>query len=76
MRLKLMKKNDKITASINMLVSMMIRDRAYYYKTNRLDELKRFRKSKTYKCLYDIKTGLWLNGPSYLMNEYEKEIKK
>ena len=28
--------------------------------------------SKTYKCLYDFETGLWQEGPDYLIDTYKR----
>lgn len=30
-------------------------------------------KSKTYQLLCDIKTGLWTEGPDYIIDMYQKE---
>ena len=38
--------------------------------------MREFRKSHTYQNLYDSRTGLWENGPDYLSEEYDDELRK
>lgn len=39
-------------------------------------ELLKFTRSKTYEALFDFGTRLWAEGPDYLRDTYEAEIKK
>ena len=39
-------------------------------------ELLKFTRPKTYEALFDFGTRLWAEGPDYLRDTYEAEIKK
>ena len=39
-------------------------------------ELLNFARSKTYNALFDFDTRLWAEGPDYLRDLYEDELKK
>ena len=58
------------------LVTMMVFDRARREDRDPVEVLREFRKSHTYQNLYDSRTGLWENGPDYLSEEYDDELRK
>ena len=58
------------------LVTMMVFDRARREVRDPVEILREFRKSRTYQNLYDSRTGLWENGPDYLSEEYDDELRK
>lgn len=68
-----MKKETRDYA-IDLLTAMVVENRAE--KENRkFDEVFReFRRSRTYRTLLDYKTGLWMNGPDYISDEYDIEL--
>lgn len=59
---------------INNLVAMVVETIRYDKPDLTSDEiLDKFTKSKTYQLLCDIKTGLWTEGPDYIIDMYQKE---
>lgn len=61
------------------LVSMVISDiKEYFPNTPENQILSDFTSSKTYSELFREETGLWAEGPDYIINMYleEKGIKK
>ena len=58
------------------LVTMMVFDRARREARDPVEILREFRKSHTYQNMYDSRTGLWENGPNYLSEEYDDELRK
>lgn len=42
-------------------------------KISKIKAFDRFMKSKTAEMLFDEDTGLWLNGPDYIADEYVRE---
>lgn len=56
------------------LVAMIIEDLHSYFPNKSNDFLiTDFSCSETYAMLFDFKTGLWAEGPTYVMNMYLKE---
>jgi len=60
--------------AMDLLVSMVVAYRAE--KENRLQEeiWSEFRRSQTYENLLNPDTGLWMNGPDYISDEYDLEL--
>ena len=56
------------------LVAMVVEDRAKKEKRPAVEVLRQFRRSRTYAMLFDKDTGLWMNGPDYISEEYDLEI--
>ena len=59
---------------MGLLVSMMVHDRAGRESRPFVDVFSEFRRSRTYQNLMDPETGLWMNGPDYLSEEYDMEL--
>ena len=57
----------------SLLISMMITDRAEKEKRDSLEMFREFRRSNTMRMVYDEETGLWMNGPDYLADEWDME---
>ncbi len=60
---------------INNLVSIIVE--MLLEESTNIDEseiMYRFTSSKTYELLNDFETGLWREGPDYIMALYKKEI--
>lgn len=56
------------------LVAMVVEDRAKKEKRPAVEVLRQFRRSRTYAMLFDKDTGLWMNGPDYISEEYDLDI--
>lgn len=58
----------------NNLTAMVLRNLSMDYPEKTQKELfKFFSGSKTYSLLYDFQTGLWKEGPDYLISLFLKE---
>ena len=54
---------------------MMLREYCEKYNVIFDDALEIFIKSKTYQALYDFDTMLYTEGPDYLLEWFERELK-
>ncbi|MBR6943098.1 MAG: hypothetical protein IKH55_08615 [Fibrobacter sp.] len=64
---------NKIEFAMCLLAQMSIRelmDKKNYDMTTAIAD---FMESTTAVCLFDKETGLWENGPDYIVGEYERE---
>lgn len=59
---------------MELLATMVVADKSLKENKNPEDVLRDFRKSKTYAMLFDAETGLWMNGPDYISDEYNFEL--
>ena len=64
---------EKINFTIDLLITMIVEEVAEETGKESKDVLIDFLCSKTGKALYDEKTKLWCNGPSYLAELYMEE---
>lgn len=67
---------EKIDYTIDLLITMVTDEISEETGRDRKDVLTDFLCSKTGKALYDEKTRLWCNGPSYIAELYMEELKK
>ena len=67
---------EKIDYTIDLLITMVTDEIAEETGRDRKDVLTDFLCSKTGKALYDEKTRLWCNGPSYIAELYMEDLKK
>ena len=58
------------------LMTMVVREKAKKEKRPVEDVLSAFRRSRTYAMLFDKNTGLWMNGPDYISEEYDLELER
>ena len=65
---------NSIEASINLLTTMVIQGRAKRENRGFVEVFREFRRSVTFQDLYDPESGLWLNGPDYISDEYDMEL--
>ncbi|MBQ9058177.1 MAG: hypothetical protein IJ125_03215 [Atopobiaceae bacterium] len=56
------------------LVEMMIEGRAEQQGVSPRELFGEFRRSRTMEALFDEGTGLWMNGPDYLSDEWDIEL--
>ncbi len=66
---------EKLDYTIDLLITMVVEEIAEDTGKNRNDILIEFLSSKTGKALYDPSNRLWWNGPSYLVELYNEELK-
>lgn len=56
------------------LVSMVVEKlHAHYPQYSEIDLISEFSQSRTYALLFDLETGLWKEGPDYILSLYTKE---
>ena len=67
---------EKMDYTIDLLITMVIDEMAEETGKDRKEVLTDFLCSQTGKALYDEKTRLWCNGPSYIAELYMEELKK
>lgn len=67
---------EKMDYTIDLLITMVTDEIAEETGRDRKEVLTDFLCSKTGKALYDEKTRLWCNGPSYIAELYMEELKK
>lgn len=67
---------EKMDYTIDLLITMIVDEIAEDSDKNRNNILTDFLCSKTGKALYDPSTKLWCNGPSYIVELYNEELKK
>ena len=68
--------NEQMEYTIDLLITMVVEEIAEDTGKASEDILSDFLLSKTGKALYDEKTKLWCNGPSYIADMYINEISK
>lgn len=56
------------------LATMVVQERAEAENRDFTDVLRDFRRSRTFEKLFDESTGLWMNGPDYISDEYSIEL--
>ena len=64
-----------IENSITFLIQEMLQEYSEKYNVKFDDALDLFTKSDTYKALYDFDTKLFREGPDYLLEWFERELK-
>ena len=64
---------EKIDYTIDLLITMVTDEIAEETGKDRKEVLTDFLCSRTGKALYDEKTKLWCNGPSYIVELYMEE---
>lgn len=62
-------------AAMEMIAAMMLSDRAERENRSFEEVFSEFRRSKTFEQLFDKDTGLWMNGPDYISDEYDLELR-
>ena len=67
---------DKIEFAMCLLAQMSIRDLMDRNNCGMTDAVADFMESTTAVCLFDKETGLWENGPDYIVGEYEQEKRR
>ena len=67
---------EKRDSAIGLLVTMVVQDRADRESRPFSEVFSEFRRSDTYAQLFDPKTGLWMNGPDYISDEYDLELQR
>ena len=65
---------ERENAAIDMMVSMVSEELADELNMPVEEAMPLFLQSKTCAILYDRKTKLWWDGPSYIAGQYLKEI--
>jgi hypothetical protein len=65
-------KNKKNNA-IDMLITLIVEELSEELKMDPDETLSKFVASKTGELLYDEKSNLWWNGPSYIAELFKKE---
>lgn len=58
---------------IDILTSMVVEALSERQSRDFTEVFREFRRSRTYKKLLDTETGLWMNGPDYIEDEYNLE---
>lgn len=66
-------KLSKFEFSMELLSAMAAENIARSQKISKIKAFDRFIKSKTAQMLFDEDSGLWLNGPDYIADEYRRE---
>lgn len=65
---------SKYEFGMELLVAMTASVIARKQKISKVHAFDKFIKSETARMLFDQDTGMWLNGPDYLAEEYKKEM--
>ena len=73
---KVMISKEKMDYTIDLLITMVTDEIAEETGKDRKEVLTDFLCPKSGKALYDEKTRLWCNGPSYIAELYMEELKK
>lgn len=69
-----MSEKQQTDFAIDTLASMVIYELSEESGKNIEDIFSEFYDSKTCKALYDERTKLWWNGPSYIVDMYKEEL--
>ena len=67
-------KTSKHEYCMMILAMMSAENIAKEQKISKTKAYSKFMTSKTGEMLFDESTGLWMNGPDYLANEYKIEM--
>ncbi len=67
-------KQSKYEFGMELLAAMTASVIAKRQGISRIRAFDKFIKSETAQMLFDESTGLWLNGPDYLADEYKREM--
>ena len=59
--------------SMELLAAMVSMNIARRQKISKTKAFTRFMKSRTAEMLFDETTGMWMNGPDYIADEYRRE---
>ena len=59
--------------SMELLAAMASMNIARRQKISKTKAFTRFMKSRTAEMLFDETTGMWMNGPDYIADEYRRE---
>ncbi len=65
---------SKYEFGMELLTAMTASVIAKRQKISKIRAFDKFIKSETARMLFDEKTGMWLNGPDYLADEYKREM--
>ena len=65
--------NESREYTMNLLATMVAQDIAKKESLSFEEAFSEFRKTRTFMMLYESETGLWLNGPDYIFDEYNLE---
>ena len=63
---------EKMAACADMTLTNAIEDMAKEEHITIDEARSRLLESKTYECLYDFDTGMWMEGPDYLRDTYKR----
>ncbi len=66
---------DKTEFTMELLAAMAVKTIAKEKKISRVKALSKFMVSKTGQMLFDASSGLWMNGPDYIAEEYNLEMR-
>jgi len=69
-------KEEVRETAMELLATMMLRDRAEREGRSFTDVFSEVRRSKTFEHLFDPEYGLWMNGPDYISEEYDLECQR
>jgi hypothetical protein len=67
-------KPSKYEFGMELLAAMSASVIAKKQKISRIRAFDKFIKSETAKMLFDEESGMWLNGPDYIADEYKREM--
>ena len=59
--------------AMELLAAMASMNIARRQKISKTKAFTRFMKSRTAEMLFDETTGMWMNGPDYIADEYRRE---
>ena len=65
---------SKYEFGMELLAAMSATVIAKKQKISKIRAFDRFMKSETARMLFDQDTGMWLNGPDYIADEYKREM--
>jgi len=65
---------SKYEFGMELLAAMTASVIARKQKISKVRAFDKFIKSETARMLFDQDTGMWLNGPDYIADEYKKEM--
>ena len=65
---------SKYEFGMELLAAMSATVIAKKQKISKIRAFDRFMKSETARMLFDQDTGMWLNGPDYIADEYRREM--
>ena len=65
---------SKYEFGMELLTAMTASVIARQQKISKVRAFDKFIKSETARMLFDQDTGMWLNGPDYIADEYKREM--